>query len=569
MRIKITCLLIVFFWFNFPCFAQAQPSKEMSVIERTAALEREEKALRKKIEEKKKKLEVEKKPSFLPLPIESQEKIFIKDIRVTKATQIPQKEINAIIASYVNKELVFSQIQEIVNKITDSYRQKGFITSRAYVPPQKIEKGILEITVLESWMGSIEVKGNRYFKTPLLKNKITLKKGQPFNYNTLRKNLIKINEHPDRFARAVLMPGKEAGQTDAILEVKDRLPMHLEFNWNNYGSRYIERDRYAARFTCNNLLGRDDKLTLQYQLAQNSRYFLRGLRYLLPLFSDSELGLYAIKSRVKLGQEYQDSDVRGKSSLYGIFVNKPLINQENLNLTFNLGFDYKDITNYQFQTVSSVDRLRVAKIGLDLDLFDDFNRTLITHEFDFGIPNIMGGLESCDSKASRSGSGGKFIKQTLNLLRLQKMPLSSSLLWKSQIQLSPYILTAIEQFQLGGISNIRGYPPAEATGDTGYTSTLEWLFPAYLISKEWKFPFSRTKVYDAFRVAVFYDWGFARLRRPVGNEEKNKTLKSAGWGMRFNLTENFSLRLDFAWPLDNTPSDGDHLHTWTQASISF
>jgi hemolysin activation/secretion protein len=149
------------------------------------------------------------------------------------------------------------------------------------------------------------------------------------------------------------------------------------------------------------------------------------------------------------------------------------------------------------------------------------------------------------------------------------MPFSSTLLWKNQIQISPYILTAAEQFQIGGIANVRGYPPAEAVGDKGYSMTWEWSFPLYFIPKDIKVPFSKAKFYDAFRLAVFYDWANTRLRRPIGTEQKDRTLKAAGCGLRLNLPENFSLRLDFGWPLDNTPSDSDHMHTWAQVSKSF
>jgi hemolysin activation/secretion protein len=152
---------------------------------------------------------------------------------------------------------------------------------------------------------------------------------------------------------------------------------------------------------------------------------------------------------------------------------------------------------------------------------------------------------------------------------LQKLPFSSTLLWKNQIQLSPYILSAAEQFQVGGIINVRGYPPAEVVGDEGYAMTWEWSIPPYLISKKIKVPLSQARLYDALRLVTFYDWANTRLRRPIVTEEKNKTLTSAGWGVRFNLPENFSLRAEFAWPLDNTPTDGDHMHTLFQVSKEF
>jgi hemolysin activation/secretion protein len=281
------------------------------------------------------------------------------------------------------------------------------------------------------------------------------------------------------------------------------------------------------------------------------------------------LGLSGFLSRVKLGQELKDSDARGKSRLYSLFINRSLLDTENFDLEFSLGFDYKDTINYQSQRVSSHDRLRIAKWGFDIDATDNLGRTIFSNELGFGIPHIMGGMGDKDVNASRSGSGSNFLKDTINLLRLQKMPFSSTLLWKNQFQLSPSVLTSAEQFQIGGIANVRGYPPAEVVGDRGTAMTWEWSFPPYWVSKNIKVLFSGTKLYDTLRVVTFYDWATARLKRPTTGEEKTKTLRGAGYGLRLNLPENFSLRVDFAWPLDNTPTDSDHMHTWFQVSKTF
>lgn len=560
-------LIILFLFFSiepYPLFAQKVGEEEK--LEREIEKER---ILRERIEKEKKLPEVEeKKPEVAPLPIK-EEKIFIKKIDVIGVTLLPQKEIEEIIAPFENKELTLRDFQRVADLITDRYRQKGYITSRAYLPPQKIEQGILEVRVIEGVTGDTEIKGNRYFKTQLFERKLTLKKDEPFNYNILRKNLARINEHPDRASRAVLIPGKKPGSTDIVLEVKDRLPIHIGFDFDNFGSRYIGKDRYKTTLTHNNLSGWEDILTIQYQLAQSNTYRLNSLRYLLPLNESLDLGFFTARTKLDLGKEFKDLDARGKSRLYSIYLTQSLIEEESIDLSLNVGFDHKDIFNFQLGNETSRDRLRVARAGLDLDLTDKFGRTIITNEIDFGIPDIMGGLQEQDSKASRSGSGGKFIKDTLNLFRVQKMPFDSALLWKNQLQLSPYILSAAEQFQIGGIVNVRGYPPAEHVGDKGFTTTLEWSMPFYPLSKEIKIPVSGARLYDALKFTIFYDWANVDLRRPQAGEEKKETLSSAGYGIRFNLPQDFSLRLDFAWPLDKTPSDGDHLHTWVQASKTF
>lgn len=569
-RNRIQTTLVLFLLCLLPYFLEAS---DVSQIERTQEILQKEKELRERIEKDKEKPQIEEE---LPLytPLVPTEKIFIQKIRVTDVHLLSEGEINQIILPFEGKELGLEEMQKVVELITDTYRKKGYVTCRAYLPPQKIEDNLLEIRVLEGIMGDLEIIGNRYFKTSLIKERIKLNKGEPFNYNLLRRSLTKLNEHPDRNSRAVLKSGKEPRSTDIVLEVKDQLPVHIGFNFDNFGSRYIEKDRYQTTLTHNNFLGLDDIFTLQYQVAAQDAYRLTSFRYLFPLTDFTKLGFYAGRTKSDLGREYKDLGARGKSQLYCIYSTQSLVEEENIVLILNLGFDYKDITNFQLGEESSCDRLRIVKIGFDWDVLDSFGRTILSNQIDFGIPNIMGGSKETYSQVdfpgpSRQGSGGKFVKDTINLLRLQRMPFSSTLLWKNQVQISPYILSASEQFQLGGISNVRGYPVAEYVGDKGYAVTFEWSFPPYFIPKGIKMPFGETKLYDALRLITFYDWGNVRLNHPQTGEEKYNTLRAVGCGLRFNLPQDFSVRLDLAWPLDKTPSDENHFHPWIGVSKSF
>lgn len=560
-------LLCGFLLFPFISFAQTPPP--VSQYEKSEQELEREKQLRERIEKEIEKPEIKKEEEELPSE-EAEKKVFIKKIKVTGVTVFSEKKIKEITSQYENKELSLREIYKIADLITDLYRKNGYLTSRAYVPPQDLTDGILEIRVLEGKMGRLEIKGNKYFSTKLLTKKIRLKKGEYFNYNLLRKSLIKINEHPDRTVRAVLVPGKIPGQTDVVLEVQDRLPIHIGFDYDNFGSRFIGRDRLALILDHNNLTGNDDFLSLKLQKADAYAYTLRSARYLLPVGNSWELGLYAVRTRLKLGEEYKATDARGKSTLLSLFINKYVKEEEDFTLRLTFGFDYKHIRNYLLGAESSKDEMRVIKVGFDIDKTDKFGRTIFVNEFDYGIPNLWAGLDTVDPKASRTGSGGKFTKYSIDILRLQRMPFNSTLLWKNHFQISPYILTAAEEFQIGGIINNRGYPPAEKVGDEGVSSTLELSMPPYIIPKTWRVPFCKEKIYDSLRIITFYDWAHTELHNPQAGEEKHETLISAGCGLRFNLPKkDLSVRLEFGWPITETPSDGDHLHTWLEVSKTF
>ncbi len=462
-------------------------------------------------------------------------------------------------------------MQKVADLITDQYRKKGYVTSRAYIPPQNIKKGILIIRVVEGSLGNLEIKGNRYFKTSLLKRKLNLKQDRAFDYSALQKSLTNINEHPDRTAKATLVPGKEPGTTDVVLVVEDNFPFHIGFEFDNYGSRYIEKDRYTVFLEHNNLLGFDDKLFLQMQKSEYDYYELETGRYTLPINNTTDIGIYGFSSDTSLGREFENIS-KGKAYVYGLFFNKALIVEPDIDLRLNLGFDYKDIKNYILEslTAGSHDELSVFKGGFDLDLFDKWGRTILTSELDIGVPDFLGSMDAKDTRASRTGSGGKFVKGVFNLFRLQPGPFSSYILWKNQAQFSNYNLVASEQFQIGGPTSVRGYPVAEFSGDKGYYTSLEWSFPSYFVPKKIKVPFTGDTLRDALHPVLFYDWAMISNKQlSYVGDKKNRTLKSAGFGFRLNLSNNLSARIEFGYPIGRKSSDRHNFQRWIEITKKF
>ena len=569
LKTKRVFFVILAFIFSFALNLYAAPSNVPSTqtaggLEKLREDEARSKWLKKKMEEKKAKPKIEEKETAATNVPEG-EKVLIKKINVEGATLLSAYELAKITAQYENKELSLSQIQKVADLITDAYRTKGYPTSRAYIPPQTIGKdGSVLIKVVEGKVGDISVKGNKYFKSSMYKKKIQLKQNELLNYSSLQKGLILINEKPDRSAKAVLTPGKSPGSTDIIIEAKDRLPIHVGYSHDDYGSRYVGRNRDQVTLEHNNFLGFDDRLYLQYQRSERSEGSsgtLESGQYILPLTNTLNLGVSASYARTKLGREFEPLDSVGKATDIGVFLSQSLILNDTLRLRLASGFNYKKIRNYLLGTEASRDDSRVARFNFDVDKEDRLGRTLFTAEADAGIPDIMGGLESKDPRASRVGAGGKFFKGVFNLYRDQPLPFSSNLLIKNTAQYTNNTLTAAEEFQIGGPYSVRGYAPGEYAGDRGLYSSAEWTCPFYFIPKSVNVPFTKVKLFDASRFVCFYDWGTVRISNPQPTDIKARTIRGCGLGARFNITNILSAKAEFAYPLGGPKSsDTSHQH---------
>ncbi len=551
-------------------YAQVPPSAQTAggVSSREREAEKQ-KALEQKIEEKKKKPQIQEEAPA-GAPVAEGKKTLVKKIVVEGATLLTPKEINKVTAQFEGKELALSDMQKVADLLTDAYRAKNYVTSRAYLAPQTIKDGVLVIKVIEGKLGKVQIQGNRFFKSSLLRRKLKVQQGGYFDYSALQKSLMYINDSPDRVAKAVLVPGKEPGTTDIILEVKDRFPMHVGFDYDNWGSRYIEKNRWSFNFEYNNLLGLDDRVYFKLQKSEASLYELKSGRYLLPLNNGLEIGAYYSRSDLKLGKEFKPLDACGKATTIGAFLNQSLINKENIDLRFSFGFDYKHVINYLLGGESSRDDVRLFKQGLDLDITDRFGRTIILSELDIGVPHIIGGMDekSDPFEASRDGAGGRFYKGIFNMFRLQPMPFSTSLLLKANGQVSGYNLVASEQMQIGGPTSVRGYPPGEFAGDKGWYTSAEWSVPLYFIPKKLSIPFTQSKWYDAFRLVAFYDWASVKNNKLLAGDKESRTLKGAGFGLRFNIKD-LTARVEVGYPLGRKPSDGNNVHPWVECTYKF
>ncbi|MBF0484192.1 MAG: ShlB/FhaC/HecB family hemolysin secretion/activation protein [Candidatus Omnitrophica bacterium] len=499
---------------------------------------------------------------------ESGSKVLISTITVEGVTLLKDYEWQAIVAPYENKELTMKSIQMIADLISDKYRQKGYVTSRAYIPPQNIKEGKLIIRVVEGKLGSVKIEGNRYFRTNLLKRMLNLKENEALDYLELQSSLSYINEAPDRFAKAILVPGQAPGTTDIVIKVEDKLPIHIGYEYDNYGSRFIYKNRYSAVLEDNNLFGFDDRFSAKLQYAERELLQSQNYRYIFPINKTWDVGAYYADSRVKLARDYTALHSLGKSSVIGLYTKADFYKTPETVVSWNLGFDAKKFIDELGGIQISRDDLRVLKTGFDFDKSDKWGRSIFTTEIDAGLP-IMGASDPKDPNASRTGAGSQFQKWLFNFFRLQPMAFDSAILWKNTAQYSNHNLVAAEQFQIGGATSVRAYSPAEYSGDMGYYTAFEWSCPVYFIPKTINVPHYKTRLYDALRLVAFYDWASIKLNTVQPAEQKYRTLKGYGTGLRFNVTNDIAIRYEIGFPIGKRSTDGQQAHHWVEVNLKF
>ena len=131
---------------------------------------------------------------------------------------------------------------------------------------------------------------------------------------------------------------------------------------------------------------------------------------------------------------------------------------------------------------------------------------------------------------------------------------------RGDVQLSPDALVPSEQFILGGIDSVRGYRQDALLTDSGAFVSAEVKLPIYR-SRQRQTILQLTPFLDAGTT-----WNTSGRRNRNGNTTNPNTLVSVGLGLRLQLSDRFTARLDWGIPLVDLST---RKRTWQENGVYF
>lgn len=471
---------------------------------------------------------------------------------------LSDKDLQKIVAPYVGRSLHGQEVQEMCLALQSYYVEQGYILARVFPPAQDVRDHTLKIEVLEGTLGSITIEGNKHYSAKFVRKFFSSMMGESINYNRIIRALLLLNENMDMSAGAIFKKGKNTGEADLVIVVKDKLPLHIYTDYNNYGSSITTQDRAGARIDYGNLITSGDKISLIEVLGFPPDHLnFSNAIYSAPLTGNGlRLDLSYLYSRFKVDR-LNTLNLSGRSNVAGFRFNQPLARTRRFSTDVFFGFDYKQLKNLIGGATDSFDKLRVLVLGGKLDYIDSVKgRNTGDFYVSAGIPNFLGGLHAIDSECSRKGAGGRYFIFNLDFRRIQQLPLNCFLIFSVSGQGTLNKLPISEQIYIGGIDTVRGYPLATALGDNGYYGTLELSVPPpflankrnKLMKKDWK---------DVLRFVGFVDQGGVFDNGHVQQEKDPCYLTSSGVGLRLYGPWNFNLNFDVGFPLTKDHKSSD------------
>ncbi len=489
-------------------------------------------------------------PSVTPFSQPDVESFTLTGVTVTGATVFTGDALAPFYEHYLAREVSRSDLMDIADAATALYQEHGYTLSRAYIPPQSIIAGVVELKIVEGYVEELIVAGETggVDITPYTQNILA---EHPLTQSTFERNLLLINDLAGLEVTDIALAEAVEGSGAYTLGLTVSYDAWAGLLYaDNRGTRAVGPGQLGLTATLNSPFGGGEALTSSvYTVPYDPEELLFGqLHYQQPLGSDGlAVGLSGSYSRTNPGASLSAFGRNGVSIFGGINVQYPLIRMRNEALWIRGSFDVRNSSEETDLGTVSDDRLRVARLKIDYFRRDEWNGTnFVSIGVAQGL-DILGASGAGHRWASRADGEVQFTKIFGNYYRRQQIWGNEwALAFRASGQKSTAPLLSAEEFGLGGARFGRAYEYGELTGDDGVAASVELQFS----------PDLRTPIADQFTFFGFYDIGAVWNRHAPSSSRLS--LASAGGGVRMRIIGDLSATVEVGKPLTrDTSRSGD------------
>jgi hemolysin activation/secretion protein len=478
----------------------------------------------------------------------SGKKYLIKKIKISGAKIVKPKQFASIISEYEGRQLSFADLEELSRRIQKEYLKKGIVAT-CVIEPQRMENQEVTLSVVEAKMGKLNVEGNKFFSNDRLLRKWQTRYREVLRYDDMLNSLDLMNRNPDRRVRARLSPGAEPETTDVTLVSQTRFPLHLTSTFDREGTYFTGRARTGLGAQCNNFLNLDDTLTGGYIFGDdfNTTYVYHSI----PITPYGTVFNYGWnRSDATPRKEFASSDIRAHSENWSVSLSRDIIRKEGFSLYGYIGMDFNDKRTTTIDGLFEKDKLRIMRLGADIFTAISNGMLYVHPQFSQGL-DILGATG--ETPYSSRGASSVFSKFNLDTKYSRPVfPIGNiSIALKGQTAAEK--LTPQEQFFLGGIDSVRGYPNGDYLADNAVQSNLEFSCPLFFLPAHWNIPFTAGPVRNNVSAVAFCDYGYGMKRGRIEGEKHSAHLVGIGGGLRIRLLNQFFVRLECGWPVGDRP----------------
>lgn len=399
--------------------------------------------------------------------------LYFHTLKIEGDSLLKKKFLAGLIGKYEKKKLNAAEVRNILREITNEYVRMGYITCRAFLPPQNILTGVLHVQVIE---GTLEG-----YKLADPESKIKISGAFPHtvgsvvNIREIEQGLDQINRLQSNNSTMDVLPGSSSGTSEILIKNDFSKNWYVYTDVNNFGLDSTGVWQHFTTLTYDNLLQENDLISFTHgydpTLASDGSY-----NQLDSLLISIPNGRKLIKLGVNYSKyrNYQNNnsvEIRSKGNSIGAAFDMDwlLFRDQTVKCYLHGGLKFKNSKNYLNELLLEISsrKTTVASLGLSaIKILDDGNSQLYANAtYSHGL-----GLIGASGEPFLDGPDPRFHKFALSAsysTYFTKWDKSFSYQNSFNIQYSEKELFSSEQINIGGHSTVRGYRNDSVSADNG------------------------------------------------------------------------------------------------------
>lgn len=485
--------------------------------------------------------------------------ITVTKFNITGSSVFSTEEFDKLTKDFTNRAITIAELFQVRSKITQYYVDKGYITSGAYIPPQKLKDGVVEIRVIEGSLEEIKVSGTRRLNAGYVRSRLEIATKKPLNRERLLEALQVLQLNPlIQNLSAELAAGTRPGVSTLEVQVREAKTFNAQFSIDNGRSPSVGSFRRSVQLSEANLLGWGDSLSGSYTNTDGSNSF--DFNYTVPI--NPRNGTFAFSYGTSdnnvIERPFNTLDIESYSKYYEVTLRQPIIQKPNRELAVGLALTRREsqasLLNGEipFPAVGADanGRTSVTALRLIQEWTQRDSQQVFAARSQFSI-----GLDALNSTTNADSPDSRFYACRGQAQWVRLLAPDTLLLLRGDLQFADRPLVALEQFGLGGQQSVRGYRQDALLTDNGFFASAEVRLPI------WR----QRQSQSVLQVVPFIDVGTSWNKGDTPNPETS-TLVSAGLGLRLQLGSQLNAQIDWGIPLVSIDS---RKSTWQENGIYF
>ncbi len=480
-------------------------------------------------------------------------RVRVAAIEILGSTVFSPEELAQVVEPFKGKDASFEDLLAIRTAVTDLYTSRGYATSGAFLPTQRVEdisSGVIRIQVVEGEVERVQLQGLTHLSENYVRDRLATATRTPLNLRELETALQLLQLDPlIESVQAELSAGITPGRSVLSLTLREANPWTGVASLQNRESPSVGSLGGTIVLSYGNLTGGGDRLGADLNLTEGNRNI--GVGYDLPVNAqDGRLSLrYTNNSNRIVEQPFSRSDINSRTQSVSLGFRQPLTRTPTTELGVGISLDWRENQTFllndipfSFSVGPENGRSVVSVLRFTQDWVNRSPNQVLAARSQFSL-----GLGVLGATVNDTGTDGRFLGWLGQFQWVQALDRDTILLTRIAAQLTGNALLPLEQFGIGGIDTVRGYRQNERVGDSGIIGSIEVRLPIVRAASG----------ESILQLAPFFDIGTVWSNGSVAGA--NATLASIGTGLRWQINPSLAARLDFGIPLINTTNLGNSL----------